>query len=132
MIYWLAAILMIVGLGGIYARQANESGRLGLIGLILALVGTSVVCGIFFLVSTAIPLIATEAPVLFERAMTPPAWGMPLVILGFALGYVLFGLATVRAGVLPRAAGALLVVGVVLFVVSEAPLFGRALPRMHW
>jgi hypothetical protein len=125
-VYWIAAILMTVGLGGIHARQARESGRLGLMSLILAMGGTVVVSGIFFLVSTAIPLIATQAPALFERAMTPPSWAMPAVIAGFALGYVMFGLATIRAGVLPRAAGVILVVGVILFVISETPLFGRA------
>jgi len=87
-------------------------------------VGTAVVCGIFFLVSTAIPLIAIEAPALFERAMTPPPWAMPAVIVGFAFGYVLFGFATIRANVLPRLAGAFLVIGAVLFLISEAPLFG--------
>jgi hypothetical protein len=127
LIYWFAAILMVVALGGVYARQAKECGLLGLIGLVLALAGTSAVCGIFLLVSTAIPLIATEAPSLLERAMTPPPWGMPVVILGFALGYILFGLATARAGVLPRAAGVAIVVGMALFVVSEGPLFGRVI-----
>ena len=124
-IYWAAAILMIISLGGVYARQSKESGKLGLIGFVLALIGTAVVCGIFFLVSTAIPLIANEAPALFERAMAPRPWAMPAVILGYVLGYVLFGIATMRANVLPRWAGAALVLGSVLFFISETPLFGH-------
>lgn len=123
-VYWAAAILMIVSLGGLHARQAKESGRLGYFGFVLALVGTSVVSGIFSLVSTAIPIIANEAPALFDRAMAPPPWVLLTVILGFVLGYVLFGVATMRAGVFPRSAGALLVIGSVLFLISEAPLFG--------
>jgi hypothetical protein len=53
-----------------------------------------------------------------------------LVVLGFSLGYILFGVATMRAGVLPRWSGLLLIVGVSLFMISEAPLFDRTLSHL--
>jgi hypothetical protein len=44
----------------------------------------------------------------------------------FAVGYALFGLETVRAGVLSRSAGLLIAVGALLYVVGgfSLPLFG--------
>jgi hypothetical protein len=41
-------------------------------------------------------------------------------VLGFGLGWVLVGIATMRSGVLPRWSGLLLIIGVVLFALSEA------------
>jgi hypothetical protein len=127
LIYWVSSLLMLVGLVGIYARQATETGRLGLVAFVLALVGTALVSSILFIVSTVIPLIAVESPALFERAMTPPPFALPVFILGFGGGYILLGIATMRARVLPRWAGTLLIVGVTLFMVAEADVVGESL-----
>ena len=44
-----------------------------------------------------------------------------VINLGGAVGAVLLGLATMRAGVLPRGAGVLLIVGGVVTVITAAP-----------
>ena len=43
-----------------------------------------------------------------------------MIILGYMLGYILFGVATMRAGVLPRWSGLFLIIGSALFMISEA------------
>ena len=130
LVYWVSAILMLFGLVGLYARQVEKIRWLGLVGFVLAFIGTVFVSSIFFMVSTVIPLIAAETPALFDRAATPSTVTVLVVVLGFSLGYILFSVATMRAGVLPRWSGLLLIIGVSFFMISEAPLFDRTLSHV--
>jgi hypothetical protein len=130
LVYWVSVILMQLGLVGLYARQVEKAGWLGLAGFVLAFIGTGFVETILLMVSTIIPLIGAEAPTIFDQAMTPPAFLLPVFIGGFGLGYILFGVATMRAGVLPRWSGLLLIIGVSFFMISEAPLFDRMLSHV--
>ncbi len=122
-VYWISAMLMLFGLVGLYARQVEKTGWLGLVGFVLAFIGTVVVNGIFVMASTVVHLVAVQAPALFDQAVTPPTFGVLVLVLGYILGYALFGIATMRAGVLPRGSGLLLIIGSVMFLISEsAPL----------
>lgn len=129
-VYWVSAILMLFGLVGLYARQVEKTRWLGLVGFVLAFIGTAFVGSIFVMVSTVIPLIAAETPALFDQAATPPTGAVLVVVLSFSLGYILFGVATMRAGVLPRWSGLLLIIGVSFFIISEAPLFDRTISHV--
>jgi hypothetical protein len=126
-VYWVSAMLMLFGLVGLYARQVEKTGWLGLVGFVLAFIGTVLVDSIFVMASTVIHLVALQAPALFDQAAAPPTFGVLVVVLGFSLGYILFGIATMRADVLPRWSGLLLIIGVSFFMISEAPLFDRSL-----
>jgi hypothetical protein len=119
-VYWVAAMLMLLGLVGLYARQVEHTGWLGLVGFVLAFLGTVVVNSIFLMASTVLHLVAVQAPALFDQAEAPPTFGVLLVVLGYILGYILFGIATMRAGVLPRGSGLLLILGSAMFMISEA------------
>jgi hypothetical protein len=130
LVYWVSAILMLFSLVGLYARQADKTGWLGLVGFLLALMGTAFVGTIFFISSTIPPLVAAGSPAIFEQVMTPPAFAVPVLVVGFILGYILFGVATMRAGIFPRWSGLLLIIGVSLFMISEMPPFDRALSHL--
>jgi hypothetical protein len=39
-VYWVSAMLMLFGLVGLYARQVEKTGWLGLVGFVLAFIGT--------------------------------------------------------------------------------------------
>jgi hypothetical protein len=119
-VYWFASMLMLLGLVGLYARQVEQTGWLGLVGFILAFLGTVVVNSIFLMASTVLHLVAVQASALFDQAGAPPTFGVLLVVLGYILGYILFGIATMRAGVLPRGSGLLLIIGSAMFMISEA------------
>jgi hypothetical protein len=82
----------------------------------MAFIGTVLVAG-FFRTSTFIaPLLAVEAPKLLTvRAL--PGFFRSLIV--FACGWLLFGVATLRAGIYPRAAAVLLIVGAVLVVIPR-------------
>lgn len=125
LVYWVSIVLLHFGLVGLFAQQAGKAGWLGVVGFVLAFAGTALVGSIVLVAATLMPLIAEEAPAIFEQATTLPDFLVLVFVLGFGLGYVLFGAATMRAGVLPRWSGLLVVMGVTLFVISEAgPLEG--------
>jgi hypothetical protein len=122
LVLWVSGILILLGLVGLYTRQGEKTGWLGLVGFVLAFIGIAVGGGLLSIVSIIIPLIATEAPALVDQAMTPPAFVLPVVAVGFGLGFILFGVATMRAGVLPRWAGLLLIIGTVLQMAEGSPM----------
>ena len=115
----------VIGLVGLYARQAEKSGWLGLAGYLLLSAWLMVILGFTFVEVFILPALATASPALAEGWMTmlngtpgetglgslPVLWlvSAPMYLLGGAL----FGIATARAGVLSRWAGILLAVGTV-------------------
>jgi hypothetical protein len=122
LVFWVSALLLLFGLMGLYARQAEKAKWLGLVGFVLAFMGTALVGGLLLMVATLIPVIAAEVPALIDRAMTPPDFALPIIALGFGLGFILFGVVTMRAGVLPRWSGFLLIVGTALSMAEGSPL----------
>ncbi len=102
---FVSSILFIFGLIGLYARQAEETGRLGLIGFALTLIGV-VTLGMELLWIEVIiyPFLVANEPALFYSLRSSPAYLVPigLSFLLFLVGSVIFGVAMVRAAVLPR------------------------------
>ena len=131
---WVSVMLMQLGLIGLYARQMERIAWLGLVGFVLAFIGTAFAGAIQFMVATVIPVVAEKATAIFPQVRRPPTFAVPLFALGFGLGYVLFGIATMRARVLPYWSGLLLSIGVLLFMVAEvsreASLLSGTLPHV--
>jgi hypothetical protein len=94
----LSSILLLLSLPAMYARQAHAAGWLGLAGY--ALLQT----GVLLLV------ILAATPVLYPSLQIAPGENLVVFLLGIALtlGLLLTGIAIVRAHVLPRWAGILL------------------------
>ena len=115
----LGLLLIVGGLPGMYARQAEQAGWLGLIGFALTGFAMLLFGAFSALYAFVIPLLDTHAQLLLtgydnftlNGGRTPPLvvffLGSVLVLL---VGGFLLGLATIRAGVLPRMAGVALVV----------------------
>ncbi len=118
-LHFVGATLTLLGIVGLYTRQAHQAGRLGLIGFVLAFVGMVCFAGIGMITAYVQPAIAAHAPGLVSANGSLSR--EPLYVLPFALmlvswvGYPLFGATIIRAGVLPRWAGALLILGALLF-----------------
>jgi hypothetical protein len=120
----------LLGLTGIYARQVKESGRLGLAGYLLFSLWLVIIAGFTFTEVFILPLLATAAPQFVESWMgmlngsaspmdlgaMPMLWTLTAPL--YMLGGLLFGIATIRAGILPRWAGGLLALGTVLAPVA--------------
>jgi hypothetical protein len=111
----LAGVLLLLGLVGLYARQSEASGATGLVAFLVTFAGTSMILGTWWTNTFVAPTLATDAPAFLEAGPT----GIMSVAytLSFALGavgWLLFGLVSLRTRVYPRAAAATLVVGAAL------------------
>ncbi len=102
---FVSTIPLIFGLIGLYARHAERTGRLGLLGFALSLVG-AITAGMELLWIEVIiyPFLVANAPALFDSLRSSPAYVVPVVLsfLLFLGGSIIFGVAMVRAAVLPR------------------------------
>ena len=117
-------LLFLLGITGIYARQVNKAGWLGLAGFLLLFLSWALQMAFVFVEAFILPLLATAAPQFVNGVLGNIARGeasavdlgaLPLIYsLGVAVPYMLgglvFGIATLRAGILPRWAGWLLAV----------------------
>ncbi len=107
----LAMFALLLALTGLYARQVPESGKLGLVGYLVAFLGTMLVAGNWWYEAFIGPALREQAP---EILTTAPGGsiliGAALTGLTFAAGWVTFGLASLRAGVFPRLAAVLMTV----------------------
>ena len=118
LLFLLGAILVLGGLVGLYARQSEQAGSLGLVGFLVTFWGMALVVGASWHSVFTEPSLAQVAPELLAQA--PPGWVNFGFILTYALasiGWLLFGVATLRARVYPRAAAILLIVGAFISLV---------------
>ena len=110
----ITGVLLPLGLVGLYVRQSEAAGPLGLGGFVVAFIGTVLVAGFFWSSAFVAPILAVEAPQLLAVRSLPGFFRSFIV---FGLGWLLFGVATLRAGIYPRAPAVLLIVGSVLIVI---------------
>ncbi len=98
-----AALAVIqLALVGIFARQIQRAGRLGVAGFLVAFFGTAMM-----LLEGREHLFSHD----FGEGTPTGLWQLVATALVFSIGYVLLGIAVARAGVLPRGAGILLAIG---------------------
>lgn len=117
------------GLAGIYARQVEESGWLGLAGFLLYSLSWVLTAPFTFAEVLILPVLATEAPTSVEGFLTifgaggatsfgalASLWSITGLL--YIFGGVLLGIAMLRAGVLSRWAAGLLALGSALAPVA--------------
>jgi len=109
LVYLISAALLVIGLVGLYISQSQAVGTLGLAGFLLAFLGTVLLAGAFWFELFVTPALAAQAPELFAADLG--ILGYTSMFLFASVGWVLFGVATLRAGVYPRWAAILLMVG---------------------
>lgn len=111
-LYLLGGALLLLGLIGLYTSQSEETGILGLVGFLGAFLGTVLLAGALWFELFITPALAVQAPELAEAELGLP--GFILVFLFGALGWILFGVATLRGRVYPRWPAMLLIIGGVI------------------
>lgn len=116
--YLLGTVLLLLGLTGLYASQSRAAGRLGFAGFLLAFVGTALTVGAIWFEFFVVPDLAAQAPDVATGELGFAGFALSFLIA--AVGWVLFAIATLRAGVYPQLAGGLLLAGA---LVSFVPLF---------
>ena len=133
------SVLFLAGITGLYARQVKESGWLGLAGYLALSLTWALQTAFIFAETFLLPVLAPVAPQFVDSFLgivngVPGAMNigaLPTVYnvagLLYMLGGVLFGIATLRARVLPRWAGGVLAVAAAL--TPAAALLPHALQR---
>ena len=115
LLYLIGSVLLLVGLVGLYVRQSEASGLIGLVGFAVAFLGSALVLGAVWAQLFVAPFLAIRAPATLDAEPTGTlAVGFTLTFALGALGWLLFGIAALRAGVYPRAAAIALMVGAVI------------------
>jgi hypothetical protein len=132
-------LLFLLGWTGLYARQANHAGWLGLAGFLLLGLCWALQMAFIFAEAFILPLLANTAPAFVDGALGIVAGRTSEVNLGalpalyalvgitYVLGGVLFGVATFRVGMLPRWAAGLLAIASLL--TPAAALFPHQIQR---
>jgi hypothetical protein len=113
-------LLFLLGITGLYARQVKETGWLGLVGFLVFSLGWAITTANVFAETFIMPPLASVAPTFVDSFLGVAGGRTSEVNLGaipvlfafagilYMLGGLLFGIATFRAGILPRWAGGLL------------------------
>jgi hypothetical protein len=128
LLYIIALLIAFLGFVALYARQAEHVGVLGLIGFVMSFFGFVSFFAVEWERTFILPILAHVIPNLVDNA--DPKLTQTFQVgqtIGFLLlfgGWLLFGLATLRAGVLPRGAAVLLMVGAVLAAFWAVDPFG--------
>ena len=120
-LYLAGLILIAVGLVGLYAHQSETVGLLGLVGFLVAFAGTVLFTGFFWANIFVAPALAVGAPEFLDQGGRFPGFRLSLII--YAVGWLLFGLASLKARVYPRAPVVALIIGAALDLFG-APLSG--------
>jgi hypothetical protein len=121
----IGSLLFVIGLPGMYLRQAERAGTLGIVGFILLFFGILLEGAAFSATQViALPYLAQVAPQSLTGNSGPVGVFLLLIISGLLhiIGAVLLGIATMRARVFPRWAGILLIVAGVTLLLTLPPL----------
>ncbi len=127
-------ILAMLGIAGIYARQVEKSGWLGLAGYLVFSGFWAFSVALHFIEAFISPVVANVAPKFVEGLLgmvnghatefnlgaLPTVYGLLIGLVMYVIGGLLFGIATFRARVLPRWAGGLLALGTLLPVLLSS------------
>jgi hypothetical protein len=119
-------LLFLLGIAGLYARQVEMAGWLGLAGYVLFSISWALNLAFVFAEAFIMPPLAATAPEFVDAYLGVAAGRASEVNLGalpalyaltgvlYLLGGLLFGIATFRAGILPRWAAGLLAITALL------------------
>lgn len=119
-----SAVLLGLGLVGLYLHQQARLTSLGTAGFVTALVGTMLAAGAAWTYVFVLPHFAAEDPALVNVGAGSVLAGFLISYAVLAIGWTIFGVATLRARSYPRGPVILLIVGA---LVSFLPLPSRTL-----
>ena len=128
----IAYLLLVLGMVGLHVQQAETAGTLGLAGFVLALFGSALTFATNLNMTYLLPPLNAQQPT--PKTVTeligpsgPMKWLSLLTatyLISFVPGYILTGMAVIRAGELPSGVGWLLIIGM---VISNVGAFFRSI-----
>jgi hypothetical protein len=121
--YFVAFCGLLVALVAAYSWETDEAGAFGVLGFLAALVGTMFLAGDLWFEAFAVPWLGDVAPASFHLAGGTLIVGAFTSYVLFAVGWVLFGLASMRARVFPLPIAIAIVVGGIVGFQAALPPF---------
>ncbi len=134
----LSIVLLLWALVGIYGPQSRAAGTSGLWAFVVVFLGTSLIAANVWAEVFVYPTLAQVAPNEWSGPITDVSpylsAGLTVSFPLFGIGLILFGVATFRAGVYPRWAAVLLIVGipVTMFLDPTAGTFQESIGQILW
>ena len=124
--HFIGAAFALIGVTGLYANARERLGTLGTAGFVLAFLGNAMFLGTGMITAFIWPMLAQHAPStdeldgpIFHTATSATAFLLTAALM--IVGYVLFGLALIRAQAYPRPALIALIVGAILGMLPPHP-----------
>jgi hypothetical protein len=132
-LFLLGGVLLQIGLVGLYVRQSEAAGIYGLVGFVVAFLGTALAVGAIWSQLFIVPDLGVEFPTA-QPAGVPRVtdqlvgayWFTTSFMVLFPIGWYVFGVNAWRARVYSRAAAMVLMVGALLALIP-VPLSGIVL-----
>lgn len=135
----IAVMLLMLGLVALFARQSRKMGTFGAAAFLIASTGTMLVFGFAWALTFTFPAMAEAVPAFLDAHAAAPSLGVVLTLFLVTAGWLLFGIASLRAKVLPAGAIWLVIAGSVLALLLnmvKAPMswlvFDAAVMWMGW
>jgi hypothetical protein len=121
----IATVLLMLGLVALFARQNQKLGTFGVAAFVIAATGTILVSGFAWALTFIFPALAEAVPEFIDALAVAPSLGVVLTLFLVTVGWLLFGIASLRAKVLPTIATWVVIVGSFLALVlnmMKAPM----------
>lgn len=134
---FLGAVPLVFGLISLYRPQSEQAGAWGVAGFVGAMLGTLLLAASLWTQAMVVPSVSAHAPGFLELVSSGEVTG-PLgiaVVLPLAfevIGYLLFGIATYRAGVFSRATGVVLIVSAAVQAVPHGITIVPLMLTLAW
>ncbi len=122
-VYFIAFCGLLLALVSAYIWEADEAGALGVVGFLAALIGTMFLAGDLWFEGFAVPWLGDVAPASLHLAGGILMIGAFTSYVLFAGGWVLFGLASIRARVFPLPISIAIIIGGVIGFQAAMPPF---------
>ena len=134
----LSIVLLLWALVGIYGPQSRAAGTFGLWAFVAVFLGTALIVANTWAEVFVYPTLAQVAPNVWSGPITDVSpylsLGLTLSFPLFGIGLILFGVATIRAGLYPRWAAVLLIISipVTMFLDPTAGTFQESFGQILW
>lgn len=122
-----AALLLLLALSSLYVRRAAQVGSFGFSAVLVAGTGTVLLCSVYWSHAFLWPSLAQAAPELLDESVVPGPFrfGELVARVIFGIGWIMAGVALLRAHIYGYAPAIVMMIGAVVTVV---PSFSSVIP----
>jgi hypothetical protein len=113
----IAVMLLMLGLVALFARQSQKMRAFGVIAFVIASIGTMLIFGFAWALLFVFPGMAAAVPAFLDTMASEPGIGIAITLFLVTVGWFLFGLASLRAKILPAGSAWVVMAGAFLALV---------------